>query len=497
MSFQLGPLSRREFVDQSIVAALAALAASPAARSMAADAPARSVGPNDKLRVAVIGVNGQGGNHVTEWLRNPDVDLVAVCDCDPAAYKKRFDKLKDQTQLPKYVPDVRKLLEDPNIDAVSIATPNHWHALMAVWAMQAGKDVYVEKPCSHNVYEGRVITQWARKLGRMCQMGVQSRSMTGMREALEFIHSGKIGAVKFARAVCFRQRPSIGFVDTPAPIPEGLDFDLWCGPAPKVVPIRKRLHYDWHWVWETGNGDLGNQNPHELDKARWGLRKQELPKQVVSLGGRLGYIDNGTVANSQVTFYRWDDATLISDVRGLPLKTPTTYGLPGGGPFKGAANIWYGTEGYVVGPSYSSAVAFDNDGQQIAQWKGGEYQAHFANFVRAIRSRNYRDLHLDIEDGHLSSALAHLGNVSLRCGSAVAAGTRPSEWVEDRHAVETLQGFETNLRDNGVDFAQTKLFLGRSLTIDPRTELSSDAEANRLFTREYRRGFELPAPPTA
>jgi len=486
-------LSRREFLDSSIGAAAAVLA-SGTIRPTQAEEPVvarKRVGANDKIRVAVIGVNGQGGAHIGEWLKNPDVDLVAICDCDPAAYQKHLSKFKDRKQPPQYVQDVRKLLEDRNVDAVSIATPNHWHALMAVWAMQAGKDVYVEKPCSHNVREGRVITQWARKLGRMCQMGVQSRSMTGMRETLDFVKSGKIGKVSVARAICYRRRDSIGHVGTEAPIPPGLDFDLWCGPAAKIVPKRKRLHYDWHWVWETGNGDLGNQNPHELDKARWGLGKQELPRRVISLGGRLGYVDDGNVANSQVTFLEWDDALIISDVRGLPFKSPVTFGLKAGN-LSGAANVWYGTEGYVVSPGYSSGVAFDYQGNKLGAWNGGTYQAHFANFIKAVRSRDHKDLHLDIEDGHLSSALAHLGNASLRTGKAVASGTRPSRLADNKRVVETLASFEEHLKENGVDFNTTPFYLGAELTVDPKTELSDNAAANRLFTREYRKGFELP-----
>ena len=487
--------NRRDFVEQALFAASAALATGVVA-SAVEPASTRKVGPNEKIRVAVIGVNGQGGSHVSEWLKNPDCDLVAICDCDPAAYEKLKPKFKNLAKPPRYVQDVRKLVEDKNIDAVSIATPNHWHAVMAVWAMQNGKDVYVEKPCSHNVREGRVITEWARKLGRICQMGVQSRSMPGMRQTLEFVKSGKIGKVTEARAICYRRRDSIGLVETEAPIPAGLDFDLWCGPAEKVVPKRKRLHYDWHWVKETGNGDLGNQNPHELDKARWGLGKQELPKRVVSLGGRLGYIDNGNVANSQITIYQWDDALLISDVRGLPIKTPITFGLKGG-PFNGAANIWFGTEGYAVGPNYTSGVAFDYKGNRLGKWSGGDYQLHFANFVKGIRSRNHKDLHLDIEDGHLSSALAHLGNVSLQVGKAVPAGTRPSQMAENKPVKETLDSFEAHLKDNSVNFETTKFYLGRELTIDPKTELSTDSEANRLFTRQYRKGYELPELPKA
>jgi predicted dehydrogenase len=494
------PLSRRDFVETALTLATASLAGMPLAPAAGEEAdPAASAGSGRpvanlaKLRVAVIGVNGQGANHVGDWLANPDCDLVAICDCDPSAYVRLCERyFKNTLHPPAYVQDVRRLLDRKDIDAVSIATPNHWHAVMAVWAMQSGKDVYVEKPCSHNVEEGRVITQWARKLGRMCQMGVQSRSMTGMRQTLDFVKSGKIGDVKVARAVCYRNRPSIGLVDTAAPIPAGLDFDLWAGPAPAVVPTRKKLHYDWHWNHVTGNGDLGNQNPHELDKARWGLGKQELPRRVVSLGGRLGYIDNGDVANSQVTIYQWDDALLISDVRGLPIKSPVTFGLKNVTPFAGASNVWYGTKGFAVGPNYTSGVAFDYDGNELGKWSGGSYQQHFANFVKAIRSRDHRDLHLDIEDGHLSSALAHLGNVSWELGTVVPPGTRPTLAATDTHVGETWDSFEAYLKDHTIDFAATTLKLGRELAIDPKTERSTDDEANRLFTRDYRAGFELP-----
>ncbi len=485
--------TRRTFVEQALALAATAIAGSTTSASVRGDeSRARKVGPNDKVRVAVIGVNGQGGAHLNEWLSLPDVEVVAICDCDPAAYEKHGKRFEKLARKPDFIQDIRTLLERQDIDAVSIATPNHWHAVMAVWAMQAGKDVYVEKPCSHNVDEGRVITQWARKLGRMCQMGAQSRSMTGTREMLDFVKAGKLGPVKAAHAICFRQRNSIGLVDTPAPIPPGLDFDLWAGPAPKVVPIRKKLHYDWHWNRVTGNGDLGNQNPHELDKCRWALGKQELPKRVVSLGGRLGYIDNGDVANSQVTIFSWDDAILISDVRGLPIRTPVTFGLAKAKPFGGAATIFYGTEGFAVAPSYNSGAAFDYEGNELKAWSGGSYQQHFANFVKAIRSRRHEDLHLDIEDGHLSSALAHLGNVSWALGEPVAPGTRPTLAAGDPHVVASLDTFNGYLTDHQIDFEKTTLKLGRELTIDPQTERSTDDEADRLFTRDYRKGYELP-----
>jgi predicted dehydrogenase len=483
------PLPRRDFLERTLLIAAASFAGRQV-RSEPAAAAGRPAGPAERLRVAVIGVNGQGRAHVAEWLANPDAELVAVCDCDPAAFVRLCERHFKDRRPPEFATDVRRLLDRRDIDAVSIATPNHWHALMTVWAMQSGKDVYVEKPCSYTVEEGRVMTQWARRLGRICQMGVQSRSMSGMRDTVDFVTSGKLGPVKLAHALCYKRRKSIGMVDTPAPIPPGMDFDLWAGPAPAVVPIREKLHYDWHWNRATGNGDLGNQNPHELDKARWGLGKRELPRRVVSLGGRLGYVDNGDVANSQLTIFQWDDCLLVSDVRGLEMKTPVTLGLRAG-PLS-VANVWWGTQGYAVGLGYTKGVAFDYDGHELGKWEGGKYQAHFANFVAAVKSRRHADLHLDIEEGHLSSALAHLGNASWALGEQVDPGTRPTLGADDERVRATFDSFAAHLRENEVDFRKTPLALGRELTIDPATERSTDPEANRLFTRDYRKGYELP-----
>jgi predicted dehydrogenase len=484
-------LPRRDFVERALCLAAAALARRGAAAEASAAPPARRSGAG-AVRIAVVGANNRGGDHITGWLANPDTELVAVCDCDPAGFAKHAARFASLPRQPDFEKDVRRLLDRKDIDAVSIAAPNHWHALMTIWAMQAGKDVYVEKPCSHALAEGRVMVDWARTLGRICQMGAQSRSNPGMRQAIEFMKGGAIGPVKVAHALCYKRRSSIGLVDTPAPLPPGLDFDLWAGPAPAEVPIRTKLHYDWHWDHRTGNGDLGNQNPHELDKARWGLGKRELPRRVVSLGGRLGYVDNGDVANSQVTIFQWDDATLISDVRGLEIKTPVTYGLKVE-PLR-VANIWWGTEGYVVAPNYVSGVAFDYDGHELGAWSKGNDQYHYDNFIEAVKSRRREDLHLDIEEGHLSSALAHLGNVSWALGAAVEPGTRATLAADEPRVQATWESFEKHLGEQQIDFAATKLLLGRELDIDPRTERATDAAANALFTREYRTGYELPLP---
>ena len=483
------PIHRRDFVEYSLSLAAAALAGGTV--RAAAQPAAPTAGPNDRLRVAVVGVNSRGKNHVAAWLAQPDAEVTAICDCDPGAFVRLCEKgFEGGRRVPEFTTNFRRLLDRKDLDVVSIATPNHWHALMAIWAMQAGKDVYLEKPCSYTVEEGRVITQWARKLGRICQMGAQSRSMTGMRQTIDFVKSGKVGPVKVAHALCYKRRKSIGLVDKPAPIPPGMNFDLWAGPAPAVVPVREKLHYDWHWDHLTGNGDLGNQNPHELDKGRWGLGKQSLPQRVVSLGGRLGYVDNGDVANSQITLYQWDDALLISDVRGLDVKTSLEL-FPQTKPLR-IANIWWGTDGFVVAPSYAAGAAFTYDGEELGTWSGGSEKAHFANFVTAVKSRRHEDLHLDIEDGHLSSALAHLGNVSWALGKPVEPGTRPTLAADDKRVSGTFDSFEAHLRENEVDFAKTPLKLGRELVVDPVTERSNDPEANRLFTREYRKGYELP-----
>ena len=487
--YQRAALSRREFVDAAVATAAVGLASrlTPAAEPRG---QSRRVGANERLRVAVIGGNGRGSSHINEWIAIPETELAVFCDCDPntqGKYQKRFADLPHKVE---FVQDVRKVIDRDDIDIISIATPNHWHAMMSIWAMQAGKDVYVEKPCSFTVNEGREMVRWARKLGRICQMGAQSRSMPGMRQTLEFIHGGGVGRVSLAYALCYKPRPSIGLVDTPAPLPKGIDFDLWAGPAPNEVPIRKRLHYDWHFDSRTGNGDLGNQNPHELDKGRWGLGKNTLPQHVVSLGGRLGYIDNGDVANSQITLLEWDDALLVSDVRGLPIKTPVDFGLAAGS--LRVANIWWGETGYVVAPNYTSGIAFDYEGNQLGKWSGGRNGDHFKNFLKGVRSRDPADLNLDIEDGHLSSGLAHLGNVSWRLGTAVEPGTRPSLAVDNPRVKQTLESFEAHLAEQDIDYGKTPLTLGRVLTIDASTEQSTDAEANALFERDYRQGYVLP-----
>jgi predicted dehydrogenase len=492
-------ISRRRFLEDSL--ALLAVSAIPtAAMAESSGATRRRVSPNDKIRVAVIGLHGRGMNHVESYAEMDDVEIVALCDADTATFGRALAAIdKKGKPKPRMIQDVRKLVEDKEIDVVSIATPNHWHALGAIWAMQNGKDVYLEKPVSHNVSEGRRITQVARKLNRICQCGTQSRASKGVREAMAYMHEGNLGKISVSRGLCYKPRKSIGKVDGPQMPPSSMDYDLWCGPAPNKPPHRNTnfgtVHYDWHWFWDYGNGDIGNQGIHEMDKARWGLGKPGLPKSVMALGGRFGYVDDGETPNTMLAFYDYGDSQLIFEVRGLD--TPPLHGVNKGDaavPKAGAkvGNIFYGEKGVLVMPSYSDAVAFDNDGNKIAEFHGGG--DHFRNFLQAVRSRKKEELYADIEEGHYSSALCHLANISYKLGSPQPFNAKTKTFGDNKLAYEALGRCEEHLAANNVSLTDTQYRLGRDLVLDAKHEsFGSDKEANVLLTREYRKGFEVPS----
>ena len=309
----MNQLNRRTFLKGSIAAA--------AALSLPARTYAQAEGANGDIRIAVIGFNGRGADHISNYLKLKGARIVALCDVDSAVLEKGAAQMKKNGLEVETYQDIRKLLENKNIDVVSIATPNHWHSLAAIWAIQAGKDVYVEKPVSHNVWEGRQLVKAAEAHQRIVQMGVQSRSGVGLAAALEWVNAGNLGKIKFARGLCYKPRPSIGKSDSDLAIPATIDFDVWCGPAAKLPIHRKKLHYDWHWVWNTGNGDLGNQGIHQMDIARRFVGEPALSPRVFSVGGRLGYVDDGETPNSMFVFHDYEKAPLIFEVRGLTEKT--------------------------------------------------------------------------------------------------------------------------------------------------------------------------------
>jgi predicted dehydrogenase len=484
-------MNRREFLQHSaaLSAALAAAGTLPSSVHAAEAAKAQAGSPSDRLNVAVIGVNGRGRDHVSGFAGKHNCVVTTICDVDQAVIGRAMTSAeKAQKSAPKYVQDLRKVMDDKSIHIVSIATPNHWHALAAIWALQAGKDVYVEKPVSHNVSEGRRIVEAARKYNKICQAGTQSRSMKGMRDAIAFVHSGELGKCKIARGLCYKPRGSIGKVDGPQQPPKTMDYDLWCGPAPNTPPHRNGkfgpVHYDWHWIWNYGNGDLGNQGIHEMDKARWGLGKMTLPKSVLSLGGRFGYVDDGETPNTQICVFDYGDSELIFEVRGL--KTDALRGAKIG-------NIYHCEKGLVVCPNYNSGVAMSLDGKELKKFTGGG--DHYGNFVQAVRNRKVADLNGDILEGHLSSALCHLGNVSYQLGMPQAFNQAGQACNGDKEAAETLGRMIDNLKtDNQVALDQVKCQIGRKLMIDPKTEtFINDKQADALLTREYRKGFEVPA----
>jgi predicted dehydrogenase len=481
-------LHRRDFLKSSAALAGAGLLANNGhAAQEPLPQPRPNGGANERLNVAVLGLHGRGKDHINGLAGKYNCVVTHVCDPDTAQANAAITQVrKMQGSEPRFVQDIRRIMDDKSIHIVSIATPNHWHALAAIWAMQAGKDVYCEKPVSHNVSEGRRIVEVARKTNKICQTGTQSRSGIGIAEGIEFIKSGKLGKLQVARALCYKSRPSIGKVNGDQAVPKTVDYNLWAGPAPDSPVHRRQFHYDWHWQWNWGNGDLGNQGIHEMDVARWGLGKNEMPRSVISLGGRFGYVDDGQTANTQLAVFDYGDTELIFEVRGLSTK-----------PYRGASVgiVFHCTDGYLVVNNYNSSRAYSPSGELLRTFAGKpESPLHYNNFVSAVRSRRREDLKADIEQGHLSSALCHLANISYRLGRPTNFEPRTDTFGEDRQAVEALTRMEEHLRANQVPLEKTTYLLGRKLNIDNKTEsFVNDAEANRMLTREYRKGFVVPA----
>ena len=485
-------VSRRKFLQDTL--SLLALSAAPVQALGASPKRRKPYGANEKVRIAVLGVHGRGLDHTAAYLAMPDVDVIAICDPDTATWDRAVKMVeKSGRPTPKTYQDIRKLLEDKTLDAVSIATPNHWHSLAAIWAMQAGKDVYVEKPVSHNVAEGWRMVEWTRHTKRICQAGTQCRSSKGLQEAMQWLHEGNLGKIHLARGLCYKRRDSIGYVTTPQPPPPTVDYDIWLGPAPYKPVMRKRFHYDWHWFWDYGNGDLGNQGPHEMDKARWALNKTEFPKTVLGLGGRFGYKDNGQTPNTMLALMDYGDCKLIFEVRGLKTEEFKVRNIPAGAYI---GDIIYGEKGVMVNSNYSSATAYDYDGNLLASFNGGGN--HFRNFIDAVRSQDPSILNAEIEVGYLSTSLNHLPNISYLLGKPTPFQPMTSEFNSDKDALETLNAFSDHLAANGINLEDSKYFLGPSLRIGRNAErIEGNNRANSMLSASHRSPFSLPAKPKA
>jgi predicted dehydrogenase len=469
--------TRRSFMKSSVAAAFSLALPFSAAR-----------GANDDIRVAVVGIRSQGSNHINWFRQIPGVRVVAICDADKQFLQREEKKFKDRNQKVDTYVDYRRLLDDKDIDAVITATPNHWHALVTIWACQAGKDVYVEKPVSYNIWEGRQMVKAARKHNRIVQAGTQRRSDTGLTEAIEYVRQGDLGAIRVVYGIVYVRRGSIGKVDGPQPIPGSVDYDLWCGPAPKVPLMRKNLHYDWHWVWPTGNGDFGNNGIHYIDICRWFIGQDKVAPRVMSIGGRFGYIDDGETPNTQIVLCDYKPAPIIFEVRGLP----RAKGDSAMDEFRGIRGgvVVQCEDGYVAG-----GWAYDNNGKKIKQFKLTEGSGHHANFIKAVRSRKVSDLNADILEGHLSSALCHMGNISHRLGKETSRDQVMEIIKGNAEMEDSFERLQEHLLLNGVDVKATPRILGPSLTMDPEKEIfvgDLAIEANGLVSRNYREPFIVP-----
>jgi len=487
MKTPMNRINRRSFLRQSALAG-ASLSLWPAISKAQGSA-------SGDIRAAVVGFNGRGRSHIGDLRELKGVRLVALCDVDQTVLDKGVKELKGRDIEVKGYQDVRRLIDNKEIDVVSFATPNHWHALGTIWAVQAGKDVYVEKPLAHNVWEGRKVVEAARKYGRMVQTGSQCRSSQGLIQAIAWLQAGGLGKIIRARGLCYKRRASIGKADKPLDIPPTIDYDLWCGPAPKEPMMRKRLHYDWHWVWPTGNGDLGNQGVHQVDIARWVLGEKTIAPVAFSIGGRLGYEDDGTTPNTQIIYQGYARAPLLFEVRGLPEKE----GSSRMDDYRGArrnGNNCIGVVvdcegGYLVIPSYSEAIAHDKGGKVIKEFKGGGN--HFENFITAVRSRSHTDLTADAEDGHLSAALCHTANVSYRLGKKMSPDEIRDTIKNNSDMAEAFGRMEQHLAANSVDLNKTPATLGEMLKFDVKAErCTSNANVNEWLTRNYRKPFVVP-----
>ncbi|WP_263354943.1 Gfo/Idh/MocA family protein [Acidicapsa acidisoli] len=449
--------------------------------------PRTVLGASDRVRLGIIGLRGRGQEHIQRFGTLPNVEIAALCDIDDSVLREHLQVVQKMGFRPKTYTDVRKLLEDKSIDAVSIATPNHWHTLMSIWACQAGKDVYVEKPCSHNLWEGRQLVRAAAKYGRMVQHGTQSRSIPSVMQAVKQMQDGLLGDVYMARGLCYKWRDTIGRTPV-SEVPAGVDYDLWTGPAPYQPFTKNHFHYNWHWFWNYGNGDIGNQGVHEVDIARWGLGLG-FPNKISAIGGHFVFEDDQQTPNTLSCAFQYDlpdgkrkmiefevrhwmtnheaeiGARANADARPKTAQAAAVPNCPHGGcgaqdlyPSYGGSghentvgDIFYGSKGYL---------AVDSVLGGYRTWMGREQKAgpsmphrpedqdHFGNFIACVISRKQEELRAPITEGHISAGLVHLANASYR--------------------------------------------LGRTLTFDPETQLVKDDDEANYLLRDGDRGYRAP-----
>jgi len=450
-------------------------------------------GANSAVRVGVIGCGGKGSGHARHLKGLKDsmnVRVTAVCDPDTTALERQKKTFADSKIKLNTYTDVRKFLEDKELDAVVIATPNHWHTLAAIWALQAGKHVYVEKPVSHNIWEGGQLVKAAEKYNKlMVQHGMQSRSAVGWHEIMEWIKDEPLGKMLYSHGFCYKPRKSIGQVDGPQTPPSTVDYDLWSGPRGKLPVMRKRFHYDWHWQWPYGNGDIGNQGPHQLDVARWALGQNYLPSSVLSVGCRLGYEDDGESANTQIAFFDYKPCPLIFEVRGLPRKDKD-WGL-GMDNYKGirVGNVIHFEGGYIA-----QGMAYDKKGERVKRFGSTSGHGHMENYIKSIREGKQLDTSR-VHHGHWSAALAHMANSSYRLGKTANSEAVKAAIGDNADFQDSFDRMATHLDANGVDISKDKVSLGLAMNMDSKTEKfvgNGACEGNAIERGNYVAPYVVP-----
>jgi predicted dehydrogenase len=483
--------TRRSFIRETLISAATITIAGTKSSG-------RVLGANDAIRLGIAGLNGRGRDHLTEFAKLKGVQITYLIDPDRRVFGKGIREKDDKETLsppewvrakcgtaPKTTADVRVALQDRDLDAISIATPNHWHALMTIWACEARKDVFVEKPSCHTLTEGHMATAYARKYDRIVQHGTQNRSDPAWHKVAAIIQSGKLGKLLVSRGLCYKPRGSIGVKPT-EPAPADLDFNLWLGPAAERPFHKNLVPYNWHWFWDFGDGDIGNQGVHQMDIARWMIPKARFPKNVISIGGRFGYQDQGETANTQIALFDYGPTQLIFEVRGL--NTSPLHGQKIG-------NICHLEEGTIVGNN--KFIAKGRKEIEPLPDFGVEVKTpstmgnHYANFIAAVRTRRMEDLTAELEEGFYSSALCQLANASYRVGEMTPFDKKPG-WSANKDATEAFARMEEHLRDNNVPLDGQSYRVGKKLTYNIDLDNVSQPDARAILSGTYRKGFAIP-----
>ncbi len=480
-------ITRREFIRHTTAAA--------AAIGLPMVASSKVLGANDEIRMGVVGLGVRGsGSHIPEFSAMKGVSIVAVSDPDKARLgpvasqlEKKLGRKVGQHQ------DMRHMFDRKELDAISNATMNYWHALSTIWACQRGKHVYVEKPLSHYIWEGRQMVNAARKYKRLVQVGTQYRSVKGYEDMASWLKDGNLGRIQFVTCVANKLRAPIGKRSEPLPVPDTLDYDLWCGPAVKVPVYRNQFQYDCSFDWNMGDGESCNQGVHEVDVARWILGYNTLPRRTMSIGGRFFVNDAGNVPNTQIIYYDYPEVPILYELHNLPKakeflvpSDSTKYASRNMPNHRGMAT---GVSVQCEGGYTLATTAYDKSGKQVKSF--GRAENHFANFIKALRSGKQEDLNADVLEGHISTSICHVGNISYRVGAAAPVESQRKLVGDLPCWKDMFERYLKYLDDIGED--PNTSTLGRVLEIDSEREcIKNNDEANKIVKGFYREPYVVP-----